>query len=486
MKARHPVARHLRQLSADSSAPIALPLKDRSGPLACQQLLRLQPGSRAAFHGHYGALEVIAKLYFHRSRHAAMARQELNGLLALADSGCETPPLLYTGAASDDAVSLLLLAWLPGAVSVRRIWPQLTNDTDRRQLLCTAADVLARQHLGGVSYPSLQLDHLLWFERRIVCIDGNEVRRQHGPLSAADGLANFARFCGQFAPRYDALLADAFTAYQRQRFGAVSRDWPRFAAAVQQVRRERLQQQLHAGTRPVGTLTGDRHGPWQSLRPQRPLSATLAAAVADPDSLKLPVPVRGRVSCQTLTDGESAIAVTRYPGRASWQRLLRPWQLSPAQQAFRFALCLREWELAATAPVAAVTWQQGPLVGDSYLFESAGQQESLASAILRDPDHGSAVLIPALVSLLTELHALQLWHRQLGLDCLVLDAGKLRLTDLHELVHTRSNGTLRRRYRQGLTRLLAELDPQPALQRQLQQALLTAGLLPATEPVQTG
>lgn len=483
MKARHPVANHLRRLIPGQTQSFALPLKDRSGPLACDRLLRLLPGKRAAFYGHYGSDEVIAKLFFKRGRHRALCKRELDGLLALADSGCETPPILYTGAASDSAVTVLLLKWLPGAQSVLARWPLLSNDNERQQLLDALADVLARQHLGGVWQADLHLGNFLWHDDRIVCIDGDEVRRQDGPLSRALGFDNFALFCAQLPPRWDRLLAQAFGHYQRQRFGDTVLSWQAFLPAVQQHRRYRLESMLEKAGRSTTWLQTARIGQHQLSWQRSWQEPALTAFSEQPDQVV-------DSATQRLKDGNSAtvvrcdwpqgpVVIKRYNLKSRWHACKRALQTSRAERSFKFAHALRLFEIDTPLPVACSVRKNGPFNAEAFYVSAAVDGVSLQQFLAGESPLTAAQqdVIGRVADLFVELRALQLVHGDTKASNILIRDGKPVLLDLDAMRQVTSNAQLRKRCHADMTRLLRNFAEQPDRAEAMAEALRARGLL---------
>lgn len=483
MKARHPVANHLRQLVPGQTQTFALPLKDRSGPLACDRLLRLLPGKRAAFHGHYGSDEVIAKLFFKRGRHRALCKRELDGLLALADCGCETPPILYTGPASDNAVTVLLLKWLPGAHSVLALWPQLGDDDARLQLLTALADVIGRQHLGGVWQADLHLGNFLWHDGRVICIDGDEVRQQKGPLDRGAGFDNFALFCAQLPPRWDHLLAQALQQYQRQRFGQVLLDWPSFLPAVQRHRRQRLELMLAKAGRSTTWLVAEQHGNLRTVVQRDWQDEQWTGFLAQPDQLVNDAAAR-------IKDGNSAtvvrcdwpngpVVIKRYNLKSSWHRLKRALQTSRADRSFRFAHALRLFEIDTPLPIACAVRKTGPFNAEAFYLSAAVTGEPLSHYLAGDTPLSNAQqqTITRIADLFAELHSLQLVHGDTKASNILIRDGKPVLLDLDAIRLQPSARGLRKQFAADMARLLRNFDGQPSRQQALTDALRARGLL---------
>ena len=487
MKARHPVARHLRQLQPGQNQAFALPLKDRSGPLACDRMLRLLPGKRAAFYGHYGSDEVIAKLFFKRGRHRQLCKRELDGLLALSDCGCETPAILYTGAASDNAVTVLLLKWLPGAQSVLALWPLLSDDASRQHLLNALADVLARQHLGGVWQGDLHLGNFLWHDGRIVCIDGDAVEQQKGPLSREQGFENFALFCAQLPPRWDALLEQAFSYYQRQRFGETVLSWASFARAVQQHRRQRLQLMLEKAGRSTTWLELQQHNGHEVVFQREWDSSTLQQFCREPDALVDDATTR-------LKDGNSAtvvradwpngpVVIKRYNLKNAWVRLKRAFGSSRADRAFRFAHALRLFEMDTPLPIARSVRKHGPFRAEAFYVSAAVDAQSLQQVLAGDAPLTpmQQQLIERVADLLRELQALQLVHGDTKASNILVRDGKPILLDLDAMQLVTSARAHRRRFGKDVQRLLKNFAEQPERLQAFTVALQQRGLLQARQ-----
>lgn len=251
MKNRYPVARHLQQLTHQRAQSFALPLLDRTGPLSCDRLLQLTPMKRASFHGFYFNDEVVAKLYFSSGKHADFAQQEIDGLRALQNAGCVTPAFLYAGLTSDQAVSVVLLKWLPNARTVFGLWPELdADDPTRANIVDALAGYLARQHMAGLSLREPHLAQYMWHERQILGIDGGRVANRKKPLTLQQGLIALAQLWAHFAPRWDVLLANGLNAYFAERFGAgriaSASEQKTFWQLLFQFRQQRFAQRLRA------------------------------------------------------------------------------------------------------------------------------------------------------------------------------------------------------------------------------------------------
>lgn len=482
MKARHPVASHLRQLVPGAIQAFALPLKDRSGPLACDRLLRLMPGKRAAFYGHYGSDEVIAKLFFKRGRHRQLCKRELDGLLALADCGCDTPPILYTGAASDNAVTLLLLKWLPGAQSILALWPELSDDDSRQRVLNALADVIARQHLGGVWQADLHLGNFLWHEGRVVCIDGDEVQQQKGPLDRQAGFDNFALFCAQLPPRWDRLLGNAWLHYQRQRFGETVLSWAAFAGAVQAHRRRRFELMLTKAGRSTTWLHAEKLAGAQLVRQRHWQDAAVAQFVANPDAVVDAAPIRykefGNATVVQTDWPQGSVVIKRYNLKNHWQTLKRAFGTSRADRSFRFAHALRLFEIDTPLPVLQLIRRHGPFNAEAFFVSAAVTGESL-----RDFLAGAAPLsdkqqqvINQVLDLFAELQALQLVHGDTKADNILIRDGHPVLLDLDAIALVPSARRHRRLFRKDMDRLLKNFAEQPDRLQAFSDGLQARGL----------
>lgn len=486
MKARHPVARHLRQLGAGLAPAFALPLRDRSGPLACDRLLRLVAGKRAAFSGHYGSDEVIAKLFFQRGRHRALCKRELDGLLALADCGCETPAILYTGAASDNAVTVLLLKWLPGSQSVLARWQKLTDDAERLELLLQLTDTLARQHLGGIWQADLQLGSFLWHDGRIICIDGDEVQRQRGPLATAVGLDNFAQLCAQLPPRWDHLLLQAFQHYQRLRFAEQRLDWRQFQPRVQRHRRQRFAAMQSQAGGPTTWLASRRENgcrivvqkDWDGAELSQ-LAAAPDVLLADSEPVTSPAPAASAEQTVRHRWTSGVVDIRRFPPPPWWRRLLgrsfgggRP---SRAERAFCNAHALRLFEIDTPLPIAQLDRPDG----SSLLICANGTGTvSLADFLTASDaaDAGARQSFDRVLDLLAELASLQLLDVAATLDDIRIRDGRPVLHHPDRLRLQPSVRRHRRRYSRQLQRLQQQLAAHPAWLQPFIDGLRVRGL----------
>lgn len=483
MKARSPVAHYLRQLAPGQTQTFALPLKDRSGPLACDRLLRLMPGKRAAFYGHYGSAEVIAKLFFKRGLHRALCKRELDGLLALADCGCDTPPLLYTGTASDNAVTVLLLAWLPGAQSLVARWPALDHDDQRQELLNAVADVLARQHLGGVWQADLHLGNFLWHDGRVVCIDGDEVHQQKGPLDRGAGFENFAVFCSQLPPRWDHLLTVAFQHYQRQRFGETLLSWAAFLPAIQRHRRQRFEYMLAKAGRSTTWLEAKRTSSGMAVMQREwngpEVQSFLSSPDAEVDNASIRYKELGNATVVRRDWAVGPVVIKRYNLKNRWQQLKRAFSTSRADRSFRFAHALRMFEIDTPLPVLQLVRKHGPFNAEAFYVSAAVTAPSMRDYLAGDAPLTSEQqqVIERVLDLFAELNSLQLVHGDTKATNILIRDGRPVLLDLDAIKLVPGKRRHRRLFGKDMDRLLKNFADQPDRLQAFSDGLQARGLV---------
>ncbi len=453
MKARHPVARHLQQLRSDNFAPHALPLRDRSGPLYCDQLLRLTPGQRASFHGRYAEQEVLIKVWF-GAKHLQACQREVQGLQALTHAGCQTPAVIHAGVTSDQAATVLVLRWLPEAENLSARWPRLRSDGARRELLLQLADQVAAVHLAGYRQQDLHFASFLWWQQQLIALDGDEVVIGEGALAAGVGLDNLAQLFAQLPPLHDGLIHAAYARYSARRFGRLVELWPAFLARIQRRRLQRLADVLEKTRGSAHWLRPIKAGDRTIVASRRWLSAELEQALLHTaDGANLPA-----AGLQTL-------ASTPAGGLAA----LFGTDESAALQRFRLAHALQLFDIDTPEPVAAISLSGGAGKGRSLYIcrQSAAQPlDNWLDAAVDDASR-QAALGAELCALLSQLHALRLTPGADLLSRLRLAGERLQISDPLGLGVAAGAGPHRRRFARELSAITAQLARWPALQTQV-------------------
>lgn len=456
MKARHPVARHLQQLRSDNFAPHALPLRDRSGPLYCDQLLRLTPGQRASFHGRYAEQEVLIKVWF-GPKHLHACQREVQGLQALTHAGCQTPAVIHAGATSDQAATVLVLRWLPEAENLSARWPRLRSDGARRELLMQLADQVAAVHLAGYRQQDLHFASFLWWQQQLVALDGDEVMIGDGALAAGVGLDNLAQLFAQLPPLHDSLIHAAYARYSARRFGRLVELWPAFLARIQRRRLQRLADVLEKTRGSAHWLRPIKGRDRDIIASRRWLSAELEQTLLQTDGdASLPAP------------GLQALAAAPAGGLAA----LFGRGESAALQRFRLAHALQLFDIDTPEPVAAISLTAGTGKGRSLYLCRQSAAPSLASwldarAETAGDDEQLAAVAGQLCALLSQLHALRLTPGADLLARLHLAGERLQIGDPLGLAVIDGAGLHRRRFARDITAIAEQLARWPALQARL-------------------
>ena len=471
----------LRRQGRGLSAPFSLRLSDPDpgAILICTAVLRHLPGKRlVCMVSRPNADPVVVKLFLAPRQAGRHHRREREGIGILEKAGIPTPALLPPMTLEDGQTPLVATAAIEGARSLAACWPEW--DAHQRQShLLACIRLIARLHAAGCIQEDIHPDNFLISGADVYMLDGDAVRKLGRRAIKDEGryLVNLALFLVQFDPETEHWAHAALEAYEHQR------GWPAQAERVRTLKRlmrrcryRRMRKRAAKVTRACTDIAARRSWRRYTACERAWHSAAMQPLLENPDRFV----EEGHI----LKDGNSAtvarirfrnqtLVIKRYNIKNPWHRLRRCLRASRGRTAWRNAHVLRLIGIDTPAPRALIEERWGPFRSRAFLICDHQPGINLADYWRRDwhADDVRMDALPPLATLVARLDAARISHGDMKATNLIVEDGKIVVTDLDGLRICRRAPSFRRHHRKDCERLLRNWPRHSNIARALRQAL---------------
>ena len=434
-------------------------------------ILRLLPSKRIVALAEYEGEEVLVKTYLGRTANKNAFR-ERSGVLAIAQSGVNTPPLLWEGEIEDGRV--LVFRYLPVATSLAEQWASTVEADSRIEILSVVMKVIASLHKHGVVQNDIHLANFLLSDGRINTIDGGAVEHKAEQMLAENpSLKNLALFFAQFYPKSDVLIDQVFKKY------VVYRDWSHDESGLRELKTEVLKSRESRKRDYVDKAFRDCTRFQCRARFDRfevcvrdVCTDELVAVMSDPDKFI--------ESGELLKDGNSttvalvhlgnrSFVVKRYNVKSFWHGLRRLFRKTRAWQSWGNAHRMDFLGIPALNPVAMVESRWGPVRKTAYLItdyiDAPDMLEWIQAGSIVEGDEleKSKHELEAVVDVIKELSEVQVSHGDLkATNFLMSESGPI-LIDLDGMQDHGSYRGFEQAFKRDLIRFMDNWRDYPRL-----------------------
>lgn len=208
--------------------------------IKCTRVLRNLPGKRLVCGGKINGRNIVAKFFLDSKRGKLHCRREEQGLLALAETGINTPELICSAAVDPAGQQpVLILQMLEPAIDFEKAWKSAETDWQRAGLLKNLFSLTASMHAFGLIHKDAHPGNFMVAGGILYAIDGGAVAivKKGKALSPARSIKNLAAVFAQFESAFDYLLEDAFVFYRQKRNWTPGRSYRRYL--IKQIRLQR-------------------------------------------------------------------------------------------------------------------------------------------------------------------------------------------------------------------------------------------------------
>lgn len=178
--------------SQDFPFQISMP---NNPPVECHTLLALLDYKRAVFIGKWDDKKVVVKFFMHPKRAAQQAFNEQRGLDILYKTNTPAPSFIYKGPSQIKDTFLVLLEYLPNAVSLKNVFTQTLAVEKQTDVLKKLIDVVAIQHKNGVMQHDCNLGNFILYNDKVYSLDGSRifVHKNYQPMKRKKSLQYLAK-----------------------------------------------------------------------------------------------------------------------------------------------------------------------------------------------------------------------------------------------------------------------------------------------------
>ncbi len=471
----------LRREQRGLNAPFRLRLSaPESGEiLNCTVVLRHLPGKRlVCMASRPNGETMVVKLFLAPRQAGRHHKRERKGISILEKAGIPTPTLLPPMTLADGRTPLVATAAIEGARSLAAWWPEW-NTRQRQSHLLACVRLIARLHAAGCIQEDIHPGNFLISGADVFMLDGNAVRTLGNPSSKDERryLVNLAAFLVQFDPATDHWTHAALRAYEHQRgWRAQTERFPTLKRLMRRCRHKRLRKRAAKVTRPCTDIMAQRSWYRYMACDRAWYTAAMQPLLEDPD--------RFIEKGHNLKDGNSAtvariryrdqtLVIKRYNIKNLWHRLRRCLRPSRGRMAWRNAHMLGLVGIDTPAPRALIEERWGPFRARAFLICDHQPGMKLADYWQHDwhTDDTRMDALAPLTTLVMHLDAAQISHGDMKATNLIVDAGRIVLTDLDGLRIYRRTPGFRRHHRKDCERLLRNWPRHSNIARTLRRAL---------------
>lgn len=466
----------LRKYGRRPPLPLAVSLPD-GRTLEVSQWLRILPGKRLVGQATLDGQAVLAKLFIARGAERHWAREK-KGVDALLQHGIPTPALVASGQLSGDG-RYLLTRYLPGAQSQQQRWEALTSTAPdnpaAQDLVLEVTAMLAQMHRQGLTQSDLHMGNFLWYQGRLLVIDGDAVAVHTAdvPLSAEEAADNLGTFMAQLPVAWEEQREQLVAVYL-QHNSEHRLDPQRISQALERGREWRLRDYLGKAVRDC-SLFSVRCNWWRMIAIRRSEVKELLPLLEQPDAPFTGEPLLKDGGSSTVTRwavGERELVIKRYNIKGPGHWLRRFWRPSRAWQSWLAAHRLAFLDIATPAPLGMCESRFGPLRRRAWLVTEFCPGQDLFS--LFDPTGAqlpSAEQRVALLQVFNDLARHRISHGDCKATNLLWHGERVWLIDLDAMQAHASEAAWRKAWGKDRARFIRNWPAESEMGRWLQAAL---------------
>jgi len=443
----------MKLATLNTPGPVAYTFSD----LQVDALVRVLPGRRWVFRGHWRGQAVYAKLF--AGRHAARyAQRDATGARYLCDRGIRTPTLLWQGPLIDDAtgVEALVFAAVPHAINAAEQY-QLADPQTRLTMLHALVDMLATQHAQGLVQTDLHLKNFLIAEDTVWAIDGDGIRQR--TLSVKQAHKQLAELLSKLSLEDQIQWTEPLLqTYLRRRAWSSSISSQQVARWAQQFKAQEVH---HYVTQKIFRTCSDVI--WQQdCRSAQACSVVGGLHVTDIPALEVAMHVGQRLktgnTCTVVQTQlqDKPVVIKRYNIKHLWHALSRAWRPSRAALSWQNAHRLLYYGMHTPQPLLMFEQRYWGMRGRAYFVAAYSPWPDIKTffATATDPVL-RAQAMQSLALLCYQWSLLGIVHGDLKSSNLqVTDLGDIVVLDLDSMRQIRHAQRAQRGHARDLRRLL--------------------------------
>ena len=350
----------LVRVSSTFFGPFQLTLSDTVAVLCCDEVIRLIPGKRLVASGMWDGREVVAKLFYGRSKARRHLQQDVAGIDALVQASVPTPRILYQGSACNGHVQVVLFEKIADAKSLEILWREQKNSAIFEKLMQKVIVELATQHVLGIVQRDLHLKNFLVAGKRLYTLDGGGIEKWPAILDKNQSMDNLSLFFAQLGVGTESLQRQLFKIYAKSRGWRVKE--ADFALLRETVAAKNKARWMRYKKKIMRTCTRFvKIKKWnQSVMYDRAYqSDTFLSVLQNPENFFAQPEVsflkkgRSATVAKVMMDGR-LLVVKRYNMKNSWHWLRRCLRATRAETSWRLSQQLQLFGVSTAKPVAYV------------------------------------------------------------------------------------------------------------------------------------
>ncbi len=437
--------------------------------LHCGETVRLLPEKREACLGTLDGSPVFAKLFLDSRRGKIHWQRELDGIKALQQRGILTAELLYAGVVGDDDLPLIVLAQLPGPVTMRTAWDE-ADPGGVQQLLEDMVTVLAKHHLAGVCQTDLHLDNFVISEGQIYSLDGAGVTVVEGELGLQQGLDNLALFMAQLAPRWATYAPTIYEFYLAARGVEQGPGSEYLSQQIERLREWRWNRFKGKLFRDCTAFRFSKSSDRVEIVVRQYATPEFDALLRDPDATYpgREGALKNGITCTVWSAKVDSLPVVikRYNAQGVFKGLIRRFVRGRAMLSWENAHMLGFYGVSTPRPLAVLQRRVGCWNTTSYFMTREMDGICIYYWLLDDVRSSAEIrqMVRQVVELLVQLHKHKISHGDMKVANWFVEHGEVVLIDLDTMHRHRCDILFRRAWRSDVRRFMQNWEKLPELQ----------------------